>query len=377
MSEKPKRKLKIKTAPAEEADSGFVFSPEEMLPFEVAEALESDLVAGKTEKQVKKAKRRFGANELRSDFHLSFRESLKNQLKGMIGVFLALSSLVMFAFHPDEPTYVCMAAVITAIMFFNAFMELRASRALKTPKKYSSLKAKVIRDGEETTIDSLNLIPGDLINVESGMMVPADCRLVDDFGLAVLETHVSGKEGSVTKDSTYIADGPEPVCGNMIYAGSIVTSGHASAIVCRTGEETMMRKMHPAREDYIPGLLKYVISLCRFTSAASAVICLVLLFIGIAAGADITKWFICALAIGASSLCDGMVSLCASSLGFGAKKMANDGMVIKNYGSIQTLAAVNTVMCGRNIAFPPRRIALTGLYFSGRNYDREKRPDDQ
>ncbi|MBR2901509.1 MAG: hypothetical protein IKC39_04615, partial [Clostridia bacterium] len=61
---------------------------------------------------------------------------------------------------------------------------------------------------------------------------------------------------------------------------------------------------------------------------------------------------------------------------FGAKNMADDGMVIKNYNCIEKLSNANTVMCGKNLAFPPKRISLTGLYFSGKNYDREKRPDE-
>ena len=376
MSEQRYEKLKIKT-PINGENNAFAFSPEEMHPVEVAEALESDLLSGKTDKQVKKAARLFGQNEMRGELRLSFRESLRNQFKGMIGLFLAISSIVMYILRPDEAIYLIMAGVITAVMLINAFIEHRASVEMRVPKKYSSLKAKVVRNGEEITVDSRNLVPGDLIFVEQGTMIPADCRLVDDFGLTVLETHVSGIEESAVKDSRYIArDGAEAVCKNMIYAGSIVTAGHASAIVCATGKDMLMRRMHPENDNYVPGILKYVIKLCRFASISSAVICFLLLFIGVAAGADITEWFLCALAIGASSLCDSMVSLCAGSLGRGARKMADDGMVIKDYGSLQKLAAANTVMCGKDLAFPPKRINLTGMYYSGRGCDRSKRPDE-
>ncbi len=377
MANNANEKLKIK-APANGSDDGeFVFSPEEMQPFEVSEALESDLVNGKTDKQVRKARRLFGVNDLRGDFRLSFRESLRNQFKGMIGLFLAVSSLIMYIFRPDEPVYMFMTVAVTAVMVLNAYIEHRASVSLKVPKKYSSLRTKVIRNGEESVIDSRQLVPGDLLELEPGTMVPADCRLVDDNGLTVMETHVSGNEDAVEKDGRYIArDGAEPVCRNMVYAGSIITSGRAGAIVCRIGKDTLARRMRPDNERDLPGILRYAVKLSKFVSIAAAVICFVLLFIGVAAGADITEWFICALAIGASSLCDSMVSLCAGSLGYGAKRMADDGMVIKNYGSLQTLAQVNTVMCGKNLAFPPKRINLTGFYYSGKAQDREKRPDD-
>lgn len=370
-------KLKIKTVSADDNLEEMTFSPEEMHPIEVAESLESDLINGKTDKQVKKARRLFGANEIRSEFRLSFRESLRNQIKGLTSLFLLICSFIMYLFKPDEPTYLIMALIIGAIIFFNAFAEFRASIALRLPKKYSALKAKVVRNGEESVIDSRTLVPGDVIVLEEGAMVPADCRLIDDLGLSVLETHISGAESSTVKDSRYISrDGSEAICPNMIYAGSIITSGHCSAIVCRIGKETLLRRMRSNREDNTPEILKYVTALCGFISIASIIVCFALLALGVATGADITNWFICALAIGASSLCDSMVSLCATSLSFGAKRMAQDGMVVKNYNSIQTLAKTNTIACGKNLAFPPKRITLTGLYFSCRNYDREKRPDD-
>jgi len=358
-------------------EEDITFSPEEMQAVEVAEALESDLLNGKTDKQVKKARRLFGANEIRSEFQLSFRESLRNQLKGLTSLFLMISSLLMYLYRPEEKTYLVLTIVVALMTVLNAFAEYRASIALRLPKKYSSLKTKVIRNGEEIKLDSRQLVPGDIITFEEGAMIPADCRLIDDMGLSVLETHISGIKGSVAKDSRYTArDGAEPICANMVYAGSIVTSGNASAIVCRIGKDTLLRRMREESPDRSPAIIRYVKELCRFMSVASLIACFLLLILGVAAGADITEWFIAALSIGTASLCDSMVSLCASSLGFGARTMAQDGMVIKNYNCIQKLAKTNTIMCGKNLAFPPTRIALTGIYFSGRHYDREKRPDE-
>lgn len=370
-------KLKTKTVTDGYGSDELTFSPEEMQPIEVADALESDLIMGKTQKQVKKARKLFGSNELRSEFRLSFRDSLKNQLKGLVGLFLTVASAVMYIYRPETPSYLVMAFVVAAITVINAFAEYRASIALRLPKKYSSLKAKVVRDGEEAMIDSRLLVPGDVIMLEEGMMVPADCRLIDDMGLCVLETHVSGEGASANKDSRYLArSGAEVICANSVYAGSIVTSGHASAIVCRIGNETLLRRMRSGNEERVPSIMKYVHSLCRTVSVASVIACFGLLAVSVFTGADVTDWFIPALAIGASALSDSMVSLCSASLGFGVKKMAEDGTVVKNYDCIRTLAKTNTVMCGKNLAFPPKRIALTGLFLSGRNYDREKRPDE-
>ena len=108
MAENGKEKLKMKTVSGTEFDDELTFSPEEMQPFEVAEVLESDLIMGKTLKQIKKARRLFGPNDIRSEFRLSFRESLKNQARGLIGLFLLICSTLMYLFRPNEPTYLVM-----------------------------------------------------------------------------------------------------------------------------------------------------------------------------------------------------------------------------------------------------------------------------
>lgn len=374
MAENRNGKLKIHTV---YGNGESAFSPEEMQPTEVAEALESDLAFGKTEKQVRKARRMFGTNDIRSDFALSFRDSLKNQFRGMTGIFLALCSAMMFAFEPQRYVYLVTAIASLMIIILNAFLAYRANLALRLPKRYSSLKAQVIRNGAPFVTDSRGLVPGDLILLEEGVMVPADCRIVDDIGLEVMETHVSGAEAPAKKDGRYIArGGPESVCANMVYAGSIVTSGHCTAIVCRTGRDTLTRRISDNGKAYIPGILLGVQKLSKLLSVSSAAACFALLMVGIMTGSDITESFIPALLITASSLCDGLVSLCSSSLGFGVRKTAEYGIIIKNYSKISDLAQVDTIMCGKNLAFPPKRIALTGMYFSGRNYDREKRPDE-
>ena len=137
MSVNGNEKLKIKTVSGEN-DEEITFSPEEMHPIEVADALESDLINGKTDKQVKKARKIFGSNEIRNEFRLSFKESLRNQIKGLTSIFLLVSSFLMYLFKPNEPTYLIMSIVIALIIFFNAFAEFRASIALRLPKKYSS-----------------------------------------------------------------------------------------------------------------------------------------------------------------------------------------------------------------------------------------------
>ena len=353
------------------------FFPPGMQPFEVAELLETDLVSGLSRKQIRRRAVKHGANIIQNEYKLSFVQSIKNQLKGISGALLITCSLVMYAFD-RQYSYIAMAGMIAALMLFNAILESSAFGALNIPRKYSAIKTSVTREGITDITDSRRLVPGDIIYFYEGMVIPCDARLIDDKMLSVLETPVSGNRSSVIKDSSFIARSDnELVYPNMVYAGSIVTSGEGSAIVCSTGKDTLIRRTTADKRDYQPNLLKYIKNTCKYTSIIALVACFVLLFTGVIVGRDITGLFIVSLSVGAVALCDSMAALAAASLGYGAKKMAYHGSVVKNLNCITGLCETNTIMCSKNIAFPPQKMNLSGIYIDNIFQPADKKLNDR
>ena len=342
-------------------DSGSFF-PAGMQPFEVAEFLDSDLIGGLNLKQIKKRISRHGANIITNEFRLTFKQSLKNQIKGLIGPLLIACSLLMYVFE-SQYTYLALAGVTFLLVIINALLESRASNALNVPRKYSAIKASVTREGITDITDSRRLVPGDIIVLSEGMVVPCDARLIEDNALAVLETPVSGKKGSVLKDSIYIAanDG-ELVYPNMVYAGSIVTGGYGSAIVCYTGKDTLLRRINEKKTDFLPLMLKYIQRTSKYLSITAVFACFTLLLLGALTGRSIPELFIISISIGAVSLCDSMLSLSSASFGYGVKMMSSKGTVVKNLNCIPAICEINTIMCSKNTAFPPKKMTLSGIY---------------
>lgn len=369
---------KIRTITTESANkkSDTAFFPAGMQPFEVAEYLNTDIAYGLNRKQVKKRQARTGPNIIQNEFRLSFLQSLKNQISGLLSPLLVVSTLIMFAFD-RQYSYLGLAAAITLVFFINAIMESRASRALNVPRKYSSIKTRITREGITDIADSRKLVPGDIILLSEGMVIPCDARLIDDKKLAVLETPISGNPVSVIKDSRYIAgNDSELVYPNMVYAGSIITGGEANAIVCYTGKNTLLRRISGKNSEYQPTLLKYIQKAVKYISVTTIICCFLLLLLGVIRERDIVAIYIISLSAGAVSLCDSMMSFASASLGYGLKRMAKYGSVIKNLNCINNLCYINTVMCDNNMAFPPKKMTVSGIYADNKYNDATQKLTD-
>ncbi len=354
------------------AEEEGMFFPSEMQSFEVLQALKTNSKIGLNAGEHKKRLKAFGQNILRRELHLSLKQCVSEQLKNIPAFLFMLAACITYIFDP-RPVYIGAVGVSLALMCFSAMLHFFASRALGIPRKYSSIKADVTRNERSFLTDSRTLVPGDIIHLESNMVVPADCRLLFDQNLSVLETHLTQSNEPVAKDSEAISPRDEAVLHkNMLYAGSIVASGSCDAVVCFTGEETMTRKLAGKnREASEPEIIRYVRALSRIVGAVALASSFVLLVLGIAGGADIAYVFLCATGVSVASLSDTAVTLASAAFGFGLKRMAGDGAIIKNFNCISGMCGVDTVMCGVHTLTPPQEMVLDEIFVDNTFFPRE------
>lgn len=346
-----------------------LFYPSEMQPFEVVELLGSHLKFGLEQKELKKRRAKYGQNLLRGEMELSLLSGLKEQIKNPLSAILFFSAFLMYIFEPD-PIYLILALVTALSALLGGIVEWRASKAIGVPRKYSSIKALVTRDGKTSYVDSRGIVPGDIIDIEENMVIPADCRLIEDEGLSVLETHISGSDTPVDKDGNMLSDRESVLLHkNMVYAGSIVTSGSGRAVVCFTGDDTMVRKLQSSRkESLVPRILRYVRTACSAMSICSIAAVLLLMAIGVIGRADLSTAYILSLATGCSFLADLTVALADAAFGGGLKNMSKKGAVLKNFNCVSSLCEINTVMCDKRIIFPPTRMSVDEMFIDNTFY---------
>ena len=347
------------------------FEPEFMDIEELAVKLESDLDTGLDDETVKRIRREKGTNALYDEIKTGFTSSFKSQVQGLMGIFLAVSAFLMYVFLPDRPELLVLGAVVVIIMFINAGLEASASHSLERIRNYSAIRAKVTRNGKRFVIDSRGLVPGDIITLETGNIVPADARIISCAHLSVLESSINKKTEDVFKSSAVEYNRPDMLCHtNMVYAGTIVTGGSGTAIVCETGKNVLTRKLDTGRsQDYTPGLLKYASLVGKAMSFISVFICFALLALGVATGRDLAEMFIISLTLGYISMYDSCKALTYISLGYGTRKMLENNAAVGNLNSIGKLGDVDTVMCSRKQAFPPKNMFVTELYTDGKITD--------
>ncbi len=349
----------------------------EMYPHEVAEAFDSDITLGLTEKQVKTQRAVYGDNSA-LNVPIGFVNSLKRQVKSILPLLLMCASL-MFAFFRDDKWLIIASQLIPVSMIVNAALEHYASKTFETLRRCSSPRAEVIRDGVQSSKKSRSIVPGDVIVLESDMIVPADARLIECTSFAVLETPVNGARESVTKDATFVAkDKKMRFYPNMVYAGSVVTSGKATAIVTATGKNAEINAKK-IKDPYLalPHYLRTVYRAGRLISIISVFAELILILTGMLRLSGLADTFLVSLAVGNCAICDTAFSLSVAAEAAGMKRAMQAGVLFRNMDSVSKIAEADTVMCGRDIAFPPATVKLLNVYtcFGMKEYDRQSKTD--
>lgn len=335
----------------------------EMYPHEVAAYFGSDMTKGLTVRQVKRQRAKYGVNTAASSPALGFSASFRRQTKNLLTVFLFFT-LILFYFFRFSGELLAVAAGLAAIGLLNALLEHSAGKSIAAAASLSSPRVTVMREKKVFVTDSRALVPGDIILLESGNIVPADARLMECASFTVLETPVSGEKSAVQKDARFLASSKDDkVYANMVYAGTIVTGGNASAVVCATGANlTLRRKTQKDPRGGFPPYLKTALGIGRTLSIGAAAGEILFILAGAAAGALLSDIFIAALALGAASLCDTAFALSAAAMGKGIKDAIKGGGVFKNLASFRNIAEIDTVLCGKETAFLPKEIVLNSVY---------------
>jgi len=190
---------------------------------------------GLTEKEVEARLIKYGYNEIKEAKKVSPIKILLNQFNNVV-IYILIFALAISIFLGETIDAIVIGAIVVANALLGFIQEYKAEKSIEALKKLSSLKATVIRGGREKDIDAKLLVPGDIIRLETGDKIPADCRLFELINLQTLEAPLTGestpviKELKVLSEKTLLADRI-----NMTFSGTIVTSGKGKAIVIGTG----------------------------------------------------------------------------------------------------------------------------------------------
>ena len=243
--------------------------------------------------------------------------------------------------------------IIVAIVIFNAIMGLvqeeKAEKSIEALKKMSAPKARVKRGGKIEEIDSENVVPGDILILEAGNFVPADCRIIESFDLKIEESSLTGETIPSEKEANIILKN-ETTMGdmkNMAFATTIVVNGRGIAVCTNTGMNTKVGKiagMIIEDENSETPLQRKLGEVGKTLAIACMVICALIFVIGIFKKIPIIEMFMTSVGLAVAAIPEGLPAIVTIMLSIGVTKMAKKNSIIRKLPAVETLGA-SSVIC--------------------------------
>jgi len=313
----------------------------------VAEALGTDLAQGLPDDEAQRRLQQAGRNEIAQGQRTSVWQLLARQfLSPIVGVLVLAGLVALGTGRLVEAGAVLVAVVINAVIGF--VTELRALRSVDSLRELGSAEAVVSRDGARRRIDAAELVPGDVVSLEEGDVVPADLRLCEVANLEVDEAPLTGESQPVAKATAPVdADTPLADRRNMAFKGTSVTIGSGAGVVVATGASSQLgevaslvddadRAGHTPLERQLDGLGKALI-------VAVIAVGVVVAAVGIAVGQPVDTMLETAIALAVSAVPEGLPVVATLALARGVVRMSRRHALVKRLSSVETLGSAQVV----------------------------------
>ncbi len=338
-------------------------------------------IDGLNEEEAKKIRARHGYNELPDKSQRSALFTFFKQFNSLIVYILIVSAIISFFLQRIVDGYVILLVVmINVILGF--VQEYKAETTIKSLKKMIIQQAKVYRDGELVLVPSNKLVPGDVIYVEEGDNIPADCRIIEAKNLRVSETSFTGENLPVEKNPRKLSEKTKfSERKNMIYLGTFVSSGSGKAVVVSIGLKTEIGKLTKIIEMIKPKeshFKRKTDTLAKYVAIMAIAGALIIFFIGyFFRDFSFRDMFLFTMASLVAAIPEGLPAVLAIVLAIGAKKMANKNAIIRDRYSTETLGIVDVIISDKtgtitSNTMTVEKIVLPGqedISISGRGWD--------
>lgn len=321
---------------------------------EIFKKLQTDRRGGITEEKAKERQIKYGKNKLEDKKKETLLVKFIKQFNDFMIIILIIASIVSAAISTiqGENDYID-AIIIIAIVILNAIMgvvqEAKAEKSIEALKEMTPPKAKVVRNGITKEINAEELVPGDLIILEAGNYVPADCRLIESYNLKIEESSLTGETEAILKDSEMICKKNIPLGDklNMAFMASIVVNGHAQAIVTDTGMNTNVGKIaNMIIQDEAPQtpIQKKLSQVGKILGIVCLAICLIIFLIGLIKKIEPMEMFMTSVGLAVAAIPEGLPAIVTIMLSIGVTKMAKKNSIIRKLPAVETLGS-SSVIC--------------------------------
>ncbi|HNR28686.1 MAG TPA: calcium-translocating P-type ATPase, PMCA-type [Bacteroidales bacterium] len=309
--------------------------------------------SGLTEEEVKKRLQEYGYNRLQAKKHKSLAGIFLEQFKSSMVLILLVAAIISGVIGIIEGEGLIDTIVILAILVVNAIIgtaqEIKAQSSLEALNKMSSPRSKVLRNGQVFEVDSVEIVPGDIVVLDTGDIIPADLRLIETVNLKVQESALTGESVPVDKTVAPLEGTDIPLGDrkNMAFSTGIVTYGRGKGLIVATGMKTEVGRiahmLQHAEETETP-MGKRLRELGKILGYVALSICAVIFLVGIIYGNNWLEMFMMAVSLAVAAIPEGLQIVSTIVLAIGVQRMVKFNAIVRILPSVETLGST-TVIC--------------------------------
>lgn len=316
-------------------------------PDEVCDFFNTDITEGLSTKTARNRLQKFGFNELKEENKIPLWLHFIKQFKDFMVIVLIIATIlsILLGEYTDAITIIIII-IINAVLGF--VQEYRAEQSINSLKKLTSQISTVLRNGFYQQINSNIIVPGDILILESGNKITADARLIENKGLEIDESTLTGESVPVKKDITTMACEKISLGDriNMVYSGTIVLGGRGKAIVSATGSNTEIGKIASVLQkktaEKTP-LEKKLEELGKTLVIWCLAICTLVAMIGILKGESVLLMCMAGISLAVAIIPEGLPAIVTVALALGMQRMIKHNAIIRRLPAVETLGCVNVI----------------------------------
>ena len=336
-----------------------------LLPISEIEQLFNTSEAGLKTVAAEKLLLEFGKNELAAKKKKSTIVIFLSQFKDvMIFILLAAAAVSIFIGEMNDAYVILIIVLLNAVIGF--MQEYKAEKAMVALKKMSASSTIVRREGKIFEIPSIDLVPGDVVLMESGNLVPADMRLRECHSLKIEEAALTGESIAIDKITEELTEEKLSLGDiiNMAFKGTIVTYGRGEGIVVATGMQTeigRIAKLLDTKELQTP-LQKKLADFGKKLSFIVIAICVVMFGVGLLRGEEPIQMLLTSISVAVAAIPEALPALIIIALAIGAKRLVRINALIRKLPATETLGSVTYICTDKTGTITQNKMTVTNIW---------------
>jgi len=317
----------------------------------------------------------YGFNELKEERKRTILDIFIAQFSSFL-VFVLIAAALVAAFLGEWLDSVAIGAILVLNAILGTTQEYRAEKAVEMLRRMTAPTALVVRDGKAQSVPTRLLVPGDIVLLEAGTVVPADCRLIEAMMLATNEAPLTGESGVVSKDSdTVLPAGSQAAKKeNMAFTGTSIVRGRGVGVVVATGMHTEFGKIASAVQavaaEETPlraGMEKLGKQLTLVVLAA----CAVIFAFGTSKGLPPVEMFLTSVSLAVAAIPEGLPAVITVALALGVQKMSRDNAIVRRLIAVEALGSADVICTDKTGTLTKNEMSVRRVFIDGEWLDVE------